>query len=296
MKSSEHSLFDPVGDTSQSNHILNSVDIGNLIKAKAPNYYRYIPRFVISLLRKIIHQDELNDFLRLYGHLQGADFAEAMIKHLNITVEVHGMENIPTETCRLIFASNHPLGALDGITIISILGRKYPNRFRFIVNDMLMFVPPLAPIFLPVNKHGAQSRNATSALIATMEADFAVATFPAGLCSRNTHADVIEDLEWKKAFIAHALHYNRAIVPMHFLAQNSKLFYRVAKLRKLLRIKFNIEMILLPREIFKSRDKKFIITFGSPINPEELTPAHSHKEWAAKIRERVYQLNNINLK
>lgn len=290
MKSNEHSVFDHLQESVVIPKKEMKVDVDALLKAKAPRHYRYIPRWLISLVKRIVHQDDLNELLRLYGHLQGADFATAIIKHLNIDLEIRGMENIPADTNRLIFACNHPLGALDGIAIISLLGEKYPGKLRFIVNDMLMVVPPLAPIFLPVNKHGAQSRNAASALIATMEGDYAVATFPAGLCSRNTHADVIEDLEWKKTFIAHSRQYHRLIVPMHFSGKNTKLFYRVAKLRKHLGLKFNIEMVLLPREIFKSRNKKFIITFGTPIPPENFTSLRSDRQWAAEIRKISYLL------
>lgn len=289
MKSNEHSVFDPASDEVFDTRPLH-VDVGDLLKAKVPQHFSRIPKWLISCIKRIIHQDELNEFLHLYGHLRGADFAEALIQHLDININVRGLDNIPANDSRLIFSCNHPLGALDGIAIISLLGHKYPGNFRFIVNDMLMVIPTLAPIFLPVNKHGAQSRNAAATLSDCMTDDFAIATFPAGLCSRNTHGNVIEDLPWKKTFISCARHYNRTVVPMHFSGRNSSAFYRLAKLRKFLGIKLNIEMVLLPREIFKCKGKQFTITFGKPIPGAHFDTAHTDTQWAAILRDITYSL------
>ena len=266
------------------------INVDNVLRQRLPRHYRYIPRFLINWLSHTICQDQLNDLLSRHGDKSATDFADAMLHDLNVVVEVTGEENIPTDTSRLLFVSNHPLGGLDGVAYISLLGNRYKGHFHFMVNDLLMAIPPLREVFLPVNKHGRQSRQYARIIEHAMNSDDAVATFPAGLCSRNTHGRVIEDLGWKKSFVDDARRYGRTIVPMYFDGHNSRFFYRFARWRRKLGIKFNIEMMLLPREMFKARGSRFAIRFGQPIAVDSLDDSLPPMQWAAEIRRRVYAL------
>ena len=254
------------------------------------NVNRLVPGFMITALEKLIRQKELNDMLSVAFPLRGSEFSRKILQHLDITVEVEGMENLDSGS-RLMFASNHPLGGLDGIALIAVLGERYGDRnVRFLVNDMLMNVEPLSDVFLPINKYGSQGRGAATAINEAMASDMHILQFPAGLVSRLHPGGVIADLDWQKSFVAKAIEYKRDVVPVRFEGQNSMTFYRTAKWRKKLGLKVNIEQVLLPGELCKSRGKQFRIVFGKPISWEKLKAREeSPVKLAAALRKIVYE-------
>ncbi len=252
---------------------------------------RFVPGFLISALERLIHQDELNDMLRTGYPLRGSAFAAKILNHLDLKVEVVGLDNVP-EDKRVMFASNHPLGGLDGIALIAVLGERYgDDGVRFLVNDMLMNVEPLSDVFLPINKYGSQGRSAAIAINEALASEMQILQFPAGLVSRLHDDGSIADLEWQKAFVAKAIEHERDIVPVRFEGQNTMRFYRTARWRKKLSIKVNIEQVLLPGELCRARGNSFRIVFGKPISWQELKArSESPKKLAAEIRREVYQL------
>ena len=264
------------------------IDVGQVIFSKNPKLKRYIPRFVINRIEKIIHQDELNEILMKYGHLQGVDFVTSTLKHLKITYRAYGFEKLDRNR-RYIIVSNHPLGGLDGMVIIEIFGRIF-EKVKFVVNDLLYHVEPLKPIFLPVNKFGKQSQEAAKKIDESYRSDDQILYFPAGLCSRLIHGG-ITDLPWKKSYLTQALKYERDILPIYIGGANSRLFYRFAKLRAALGIKFNIEQLLLPHEMFKKSGSSFDIYAGDPIPYRELV-SRPVAEWNGIIRQKVYSLKD----
>lgn len=268
------------------------IDLQEILRRRVPPAKRrWIPRWLVRRLERLVRQDELNGILQRTYPNEGTSFATAALKDLNIEVEVRGLENIP-QTGRFIFASNHPLGGLDGIALISVLGARYgDDRLRFPVNDMLMNVRPLRGVFIPINKFGRQGREAARQLAETYASDAQMIFFPAGLVSRLHKGGLIKDLEWQKAFVAKALEYDRDIIPVHFSGRNSMKFYRLAKWRKRLGIKFNFEQILLPSELCKSKGSKYVITIGKPLTAVSLRESgKTPRQLAADIRDRVYSL------
>jgi 1-acyl-sn-glycerol-3-phosphate acyltransferase len=261
------------------------IDIAEILRSKAPRKSRYIPRFVVRTLARLIRQDEVNEILSLYGDTEGVDFMTCTMQHLNVTLVVKGEENLPAKPC--IFASNHPLGGMDGICLASCIGNRYDKKIRYLVNDILYHLKPLQNIFVPINKHGAQGREAAAALNASFESDNQIITFPAGLCSRKINGN-IRDLEWKKMFITKAVEHRRDIVPVYFEGKNSNLFYNIANWRKRLRIKFNIEMLFLPSEFFNAKGSTFTVHFGQPIPWQTFDSSKTPAEWAESLRATVY--------
>lgn len=268
------------------------IDLQAIIKSRLPrNKSKFIPTFLIRMLEKLVCQEDLNGILsRTFPH-EGVAFADAVLKDLNITVDVAGIENIPS-TGRFIFASNHPLGGLDGIALIKVIGGMYGDEnFRFLVNDMLMNVRPLRNVFLPINKYGAQGRSAAVQINREYESDKQMIIFPAGLVSRKQKGGEIKDLQWQKAFIAKAIEYQRDIIPVFFEGLNSPFFYNFAKWRKCSGLKFNIEQVLLPSEVCKSRGKHFRIHIGRPVSWQSLKQSdRTPIQLADDIKEAVYQL------
>lgn len=268
------------------------LDLRKILKARIPrSKRRWIPPLLVSYVERLIRQKELNEILRATLPSEGSEFAKRVMCYLGITVKVEGLEKLK-QGQRYMFASNHPLGGLDGIALISVLGNLYgDDNIRFLVNDMLMNVDPLRKLFLPINKFGKQGRDNALLINEKMESDCQMFQFPAGLCSRMNEKGEIADLDWQKSFVAKAIEYKRDIVPVYFEGRNSNRFYKTARWRKKLGIKFNLEQVLLPSEICKSKGAKYRIFFGDPIPWQELKESSaSYTDLASHIRSISYSL------
>lgn len=263
------------------------IDVDKVLRERLPKHYRYIPRFAVRWLERTICQDQLNAILLKMAGKNSVDAATAALDEMDITVRATGLEQLPEG--RYMFVSNHPLGGLDGLALISLLGNRYDKNIKFLVNDLLMAVEPLRGVFLPVNKYGSQSRAAATQIEEALKSDAQFITFPAGLCSRMQPDGTIADLPWQKAAVAHAVNYQRDIVPIFFDAHNSRFFYRFAKWRKKLGIKFNIELIFLPKEMIKQCGATLRVFIGEPI-PWDSLDARAPKREAARLRELVINM------
>jgi len=263
------------------------IDVAGVLKARAPK--TKVPKFIVNYLRRIVHEDEFNQFFRENPGLKNLDFVEAAFNYLGIKMKVIGEENLPPKDGRYIFACNHPLGGLDGVATGYIVGKHYDGKVRFFSNDLMMFLTPMREMFVPVNKFGNQSKNHADMMKELYESDNHLVTFPAGMCSRKQKGEIC-DLEWKKNFITKAIEYKRDVVPIYFEGRNSSFFYNLANLRKFLGIKFNIEMMYLPDEMFKQKNKEFRIVIGKPIPWQTFDKSKSHAKWALWVKELVYNL------
>ncbi|MDX9811718.1 MAG: 1-acyl-sn-glycerol-3-phosphate acyltransferase [Bacteroidales bacterium] len=268
-------------------HEIMKIDVREVLRSKNPSLERLIPGFMINYLRRIVHQDELNDFLEKHGHLKDAGFIQAGLDYFGITYSVTGRENIPSAG-RYIFVSNHPLGGLDGLVFIHELS-KHLSGLKFPVNDILMNITNLSGIFLPVNKHGAQDRTSARLLEDAYASDNQILYFPAGLCSRKKKG-VIRDLKWHKSFIVKSVQYQRDVVPCFFSGRNSEFFYKLSNIRKFLGIKANIEMLYLVDELFRQQGKTISLTFGTPISWKTFDTTKKAVEWADWVKMVSYSL------
>lgn len=268
------------------------IDLEKIIKSKSPFLAKILPKFVIRYIKRIVHVDDVNNILSKYGHLKGVDFVNATLNDLNISYTINGVENVDnSQNSRYIFASNHPLGALDGLVLMSAIGKHFNNNVKFVVNDILMNLKPLEPIFIPVNKHGRQTTDYMKQTNDAYASDSQILYFPAGLCSRKIKGKIV-DLEWKKNIIGKAVQYQRDIVPVYFSGHNSNFFYRFANIRKKLRIKTNLEMFYLSDEFFKQKNTNFELVFGEPINYATFDKTKTQVEWVNYVREKAYSLSN----
>ena len=267
---------------------ITQIDIKQVLRQKAPSAARKIPGFMVDYLIRTVHQDELNDILRRYHDKDGVAVMQELIGYFDLNLELVNEENIPAEG-RYIFASNHPLGGLDGICLSAIIGGRFDGKIRYLVNDLLLYLSNLRSIFVPINKHGAQGKKNAELIEKAYASDNQIITFPAGLCSRKQNGK-IQDTEWKKSFIQKAVEYRRDIVPVFFEGRNSNFFYRLANMRKALGIKMNYEMIYLPDEMFKSKHKTYSIHFGKPIPWQTFDSSRKPAEWAEWVKEIVYNL------
>ena len=268
-----------------------TIDIDEIVRGKAGAKARFVPRFVLSWLKRIIHQNEVNEFILGEGDKQGMPWLDDCMEYLGTTLNVKGLENLPDDSDGRLFTfvSNHPLGGPDGVALGHLLGHRYGGRIKYLVNDLLMNLHGLAPFFVPINKTGKQSRNFPQLVEAVFNSPNHIIMFPAGLCSRRIGGQ-IHDLPWQKTFITKSVETQRDIVPIRFDGRNSDFFYSIANVGKRLGLKFNIAMLYLVDELYKNRGKTFDVTIGKPIPYSTFDKSRKPQEWAAYVEDIVYKL------
>ncbi|TNE54533.1 MAG: glycerol acyltransferase [Bacteroidetes bacterium] len=263
------------------------IDIRRLIASKNPRLLKWIPGFVIRYLKRILHQDEINDFLDTHGDLNGQEFCTEIMKYFDIKVEVEGIERIPKEG-GVTLAMNHPLGGMDAIALVHAL-RGHREDIQFIVNDLLMNLEPLKKLFVGVDKHGKNRGDVFRKLDELFGSGKMVCIFPAGLVSRKIEGKV-RDLPWKKTFVSQSRKNEIPIIPVHINGRLSNFFYRLHRFRSFLGVKANVEMLYLSNELFKQRGAHMKFTVGEVITPEQLQKEPKDLRWAEQIREDLYKL------
>ncbi|MGL4632283.1 MAG: 1-acyl-sn-glycerol-3-phosphate acyltransferase [Leadbetterella sp.] len=265
------------------------IDIDNVLKTRAKSIYRFLPRFLISWFEGFIYQSEMNRILKIsfQEKVKDIEMATFSVAQLGATSSSVGSEHIPLKG-GVIIASNHPLGGMDGMILISECG-KIRKDIKFIVNDLLLNLPNFENIFVGINKHGSTAKKSLLEIERLFASDGMILIFPAGLCSRLIKGKIV-DLEWQKTFVAKSQKYGLPIIPTFIDGLNSNWFYRLARWRKKLGIKFNIEMIRLPREMFKQKGKHIQVVFGRPIPSSVFDDSKSTQEWANLLHDFNYTL------
>ncbi|MGK0406747.1 MAG: putative hemolysin [Roseivirga sp.] len=264
------------------------IDIKAVIKGKNPALAKWLPSFVVNYIKRIIHQDEINHVMTLNGDKVGLDFVRGSLETLKVKIEVEGLENIPNEG-GFIMSSNHPLGGLDGFAFMKAVG-EVREDFQFLVNDILLNVGNLSPLFIPVNKVGSNARAALKVIDETYSKEIPILVFPAGMVSRMTDEGEITDLVWQKSFIAKAKSYKKDVIPVHISGENSRWFNNVSRWRTKLGIKANLEMFYLVDELFKKKNSTIKVTIGKGVSYADFDKSRNLNEWAMFMREKTYAL------
>ncbi|RLD50651.1 MAG: glycerol acyltransferase [Bacteroidetes bacterium] len=267
---------------------MENINIAQVVKNSNSELLNKLPDFAVRILTKIVRQDGINHIINKYSDYEGVDFLPKVIEELNLKIEIEGKENLP-DNGKCFFVANHPFGLIDGIILTNTVGEKY-GKLKAIGNDAFKYIPNLKPIIANVNVFGQCSRDYIRELEKIYASDFPITHFPAGLVSRITGGK-IQEKSWEKSFIRKAAENQRDIVPIKFYGRNSNLFYTVYIFRQIFRLKTNIELILLPREMFKKKNKTIKVKIGKPISYKSFDKTLSHKEWAEKLRKQLYQLN-----
>ena len=268
---------------------MSNINIAHIIKNSDSKFLKSLPDFAIQIIAKIIRQAEINQIIDKYHEYNGVDFLPKIIEELNIKIEIDGTENLP-ENGKCFFVANHPFGLLDGLILTNIVGYKY-GQLKAIGNDVFMFVPNLRPIIANVSVFSKNPKKYFIELDKVFASDIPITHFPFGLVSRVCKFK-IQDKYWNKSFVTKAISNQRDVVPIRFYGRNSYLFYVIYIIRQIFKIKLNIELVLLPRELFRKRGKTIKVSIGKTIHYKEFDNTLSHWDWAQKMRSVVYDLKN----
>ncbi|MBE6262693.1 MAG: glycerol acyltransferase [Prevotella sp.] len=274
-----------------SESIEKTIDIDKILASKMGDKAKFVPKFLVRWLKRIIHEDEVNRFLWESRDKSGTEWLTECVRYLDMDIKIEGIENLPDKNDGKLytFVSNHPLGGQDGVALGSIIGKHYDGNFRYLVNDLLLNLPGLAPVSIGINKTGKQSRDFPRMVEAGFQSNNHMLMFPAGLNSRKING-VIHDLPWKKTFISKSVEYQRDVVPIYFSGRNSERFYRIANWQKKLGLKINIAMLFLVDEMYRNVHKSFTVKIGKPIPWQTFDKSKTPMEWAKFVEDKVYEL------
>jgi len=265
------------------------IDVELALQEKIPDIYKKIPGVLIRLMEKVIRQDDMNRMIHESSHLNGIPLVDWVLDQFGVNIVVKGKKLIPKKG-RYIYPANHPIGSLDGLAIVSVVAKIHP-LIKFVANDLLRVIKGFDSISLYIARFGQINRRNAILINKTLASEAQLLVQPAGTVSKRNPVK-ISDLAWNKFFIHKAIQYKRDVIPVHVQARNSRLFYNIASFRKIFRIKSNMEMFLLPREMFNKSGKTITITFGIPIAYKTFDDSRTHLEWAQKVREYVYVLGS----
>jgi len=265
------------------------IDIERIIRTRAPKANRWLPGFLKRRMVRLIRQKEINEITVKYNDNVGLQFVKDILNHLKVTVTFSGLENFD-KSKKYVFAANHPLGGLDGLGLIQAVSDNV-GISKAIINDLLLNIVNLRPVFEGVNVYKNNSKEHLKKIDDLYESEKQIIVFPSGMVSRKIKGK-ITDLVWKKSFLTKAVQHKRDVVPVFIDGKNSNFFYNFAKIRKFLGLKFNIELIYLPREFFGYRGKNIHIKFGKPIPYQKFDNTKKMDEWVLEIRNEVYNLSN----
>ncbi len=263
------------------------INIEKAIRSSKSGFVKSLPRFVVSIIEKLVHQDEMNSTIKNHRDKSGVPFVNAVLEEWKVNVDIKGSKNIP-QSGRFVFVANHPVGGIDALAFLSTIHRYFPDVISP-SNELFNYIPNLHPVILGVNVFGTNTKNTVEKFNELFGSDSQIMIFPAGLVSRKKNG-IISDPVWQKTFITKAIQFKRDIIPVHISGRNSNLFYAVDRIRKFLGIKISVEIILLPNEMHKQKNSTITLTIGEPVPWQAFTRDKSHNEWAQSVKEIVYKL------
>jgi hypothetical protein len=264
------------------------LDTAKWLKERYPN--KKFPKLVIRLLRHFICEGQINKLFADAPGKKNMEFIDSCMRSMQVSCQVVGMENLPSDGSKLIFASNHPQGGIEAICIAHILGNRYNGKLKFYANELLCVLEPLKEMFLPINRNRLQSKQNVKFINEFYQSDCHLITFPAGVTSFKKRGKII-DHPWRKGFLKAAVQHHRNVVPIYFEARNSTLFYIIENLRKSIRFPINFEVCLFAKEFFKQRGKSFTLYIGKPIGWENFDESKPLEEWVEVVRKEAYGLS-----
>ena len=263
------------------------IDVERILKETYPNFkFGKDNKLVIKALKKLIHEDDLNNIIVKNQHLKGFSFLDKLLTHFkfNYQIDNDSYSNIPSEG-RLVIIANHPIGTLDGLALIKLI-RSVRTDVKIIANRVLSHMQPLESLFLPVDVLSGQKQfKQTYELITqALENEEAVIIFPAGEVSRITPKGV-QDGDWQTGFIKIAKKTQSPILPIHIKAKNSALFYSLSTIYK------PLGTMMLVGEMFNKKNQTIKFQVGAPIPFSEIANAtESNKQLSKRFRKHVLNL------
>jgi putative hemolysin len=240
---------------------------------------------VRSVLRSVLCEEAISDFLRVHKSSRGLPFVDEVLAHMGFryTTDPNELAHLPLHS-RVVIVANHPIGSLDALALLQAVGR-IRSDVKVVANRLLMCVEPLHDHLLPVdNLNGRTAKSCLERISEHLANEGAVIIFPAGEVSRMGPRG-IRDPKWNRGFLRLASAANAPIVPVHIGGRNSALFYGLSLASR------PLSGLLLVREMLQPREKTVTIRFGLPISPVEYGSLPlTTEEKVERFRRHVYRI------
>lgn len=257
--------------------------------AKASHMRPGDPR--INLLTEMSGLKRLERFYNAIDELHDRDFVAAVFKNLELDIEVDpaDLASVPKDG-PLMFVSNHPYGAIDGLALVHVLGGVRPD-LKVMANFLLQQLEPLRERFIGVNPFeqltSLSSFQGMRQAMAHVKDGHALAVFPAGeVSSWRTELKAVADPRWKTPAIKLAQHVGAPVIPVWFDGTNSVLFHALGMIHP------NLRTLALPQELLRMRGRSVRMRIGRPIAPKDIAAFSSTEQLGRFLRAKTYALGS----
>jgi putative hemolysin len=261
------------------------IDIEYIASEKISGYPSFFKKPVLKTLKKLIRQDEINEFLQQTSHLGTFEFIEEILEYFNFTYKISNneTENIP-KTGRTIIIANHPQGALDSLCLIHLVS-KIRKDIKITANTFLSSIPQLKPLLIEIDPFNNKiPKNSVKEIDKALKNEEVVIFFPAGEVSRITPSG-IKDGKWYQGFLKFSFKNRSPILPIYIKSKNSALFYGTSYINK------TFSSLLLPNEMFMQKNKSLEFKIGELIPFENFSRLNIDKKTLVKLfKKHLYKL------
>lgn len=269
--------------------VLNCADVMQMVP-KLRGHERLVNFFLHAL-----RVDEVNAVHSRWCDTPGPDFVQRMVEEdFRLRLRIDGQEvldHLPQGA--FVTVSNHPFGALDGITLIYMITRHRPD-FKVMVNMILGKITAMRPNFITVNAWGAKSESARRASMAgvrealtRLREGHPVGFFPAGTMSKTDHHGRLQDGPWQPTVMQIIQRSKVPVIPIFFHGSNTWWFNFLGHAC------WPARSLWLPREIFRKRGTELHISVGEPISvQEQQAAATTPSELGVFLRQKAFALRN----
>lgn len=238
-----------------------------------------------SLLRSLLHEQEINSFVTAHIEEHGLAFIDRVFAYFDFGYQVAARDKqlIP-RSGRVVIVANHPIGSLDGLALLRMVCEVRLD-VKVVTNDMLMHFSNLHELLIPVdNMSGGSAIRSYKRVIAALQQEQAVIVFPAGEVSRARPTGV-SDCAWRPGFLHFARRAQAPLLPVFIHAKNSLLFYSASALYK------QLGTALLAHEMFNKRSQLIRISIGEPIPVSALSSSTiQDRTLVQRLQRHVYKL------
>jgi len=251
-------------------------------------------RKLVDRVLHILQIDRVNDVHERYFDTPGVPFAQSLLKDFRITTRIDGLDvldNLPEGA--FITVSNHPFGALDGITLIATVGERRPE-YKVMVNMILNRITAMRPNFIAVDQKGsddpakkAVSMAGIKEVIMQVRRGHPVGFFPAGAISKINRHGWLEDQTWKPVVVRLIAQLKVPVIPIFFHGTNSFLFNFFG------RVSWQLRTLRLPSEVWRKCGTEMHVSVGDPISVEEQAlHASDLEEFGRFLKSKTFELRN----
>lgn len=248
-----------------------------------------------KLVEKALHWlrvDKVNDVHDRGFDNPGPPFVKFLLEDFNIKLRIDNeqvLDNLPQGA--FITVSNHPFGALDGITLIHMVASRRPE-YKVMVNMILNHITAMRPNFIAVDQTAsddpdkkAVSIQGIKKAIMQVRRGHPIGFFPAGAMSKVNIKGQLVDRPWQPSIIRLIEQLKVPVIPIYFHGSNSFMFNFLGV------VCWQLRTLRLPSEVWRKCNSTLHISVGDPISVEEqLKHQGSTEEFSQWLKDQTYAL------